>query len=61
MKCMYIIAIQDEETALIKASMFGKLDVVQFLIDQGASINKQGEVRITEYYVYYLWFYNTFI
>ncbi len=40
-----IIVIQDGWTALINASFKGHLPIVQYLIQQGAAINTQNEVR----------------
>ena len=42
---MNIIVIQEGDTALIKASKYGKLLIVKFLLEQGAAINVQDEVR----------------
>ena len=40
-----IIVIQDGDTALIYASMYDHLPVVQYLVQQGADIHMQDKVR----------------
>ena len=42
---LYIIVIQDGDTALIRASYNGRLPVVEYLVQQGADINTQDKVR----------------
>ena len=42
---LYIIVIQDGRTALMLASMYDHLRVVQYLIQQGADIHMQDKVR----------------
>ena len=37
--------IQDGYTAVMYASDYGRLPVVQYLVEQGADINTQNEVR----------------
>ena len=44
--------IQDEYTALILASMYGHLSVVEYLIQQGAAINTQDKEGIIIIVIY---------
>ena len=48
-RILSIIVIQDLWTALIVASMYGHLPVVEYLVQQGAAINIQSKVRNNNY------------
>ena len=42
---LFIIVIQYQYTAVMYASEYGHFHVIQYLVQQGADINKQNEVR----------------